>query len=88
MHRQSKGWQGRLRELWRDEDATTALEYALALALVAVSSIVAYQILGRSTAESAAGSNLRLGQAGDDPGLHHGGYGPPSANSGGGGGPL
>ncbi len=38
-----------LRQLWSDEDATTTLEYALLLLLVALSGFVAWQALGRAT---------------------------------------
>jgi Flp pilus assembly pilin Flp len=42
--------------LFADEDAVTTLEYALALALVAVAAIFAYQEFGLSTRDLAADS--------------------------------
>ncbi len=45
-----------LRGLWADEDATTGLEYAPLLALVALSSLVAWQSMGQTVADSADGS--------------------------------
>ncbi len=44
---------GPMRGLWDDERATTTLEHALELALVAVSALVSYQALGRVAADSA-----------------------------------
>jgi len=75
----------RLGNLWRDETATTALEYALALALVALSAFVVYQAFGLSTAGSAADSGQRLGnlqQSGDVIGGHDGPPGPTSGDGG------
>ncbi len=45
-----------LRGLWADEDGTTGLEYALLLALVALSSLVAWQSMGQTVSDSADGS--------------------------------
>ncbi len=47
-------------ELFRDESATSTVEYALILTLVAVAVIVAYQRFGASTAEIADGSTRQL----------------------------
>ena len=51
---------GYLRRLWRDEEATTTLEYALALALVSLTAFVSYEAFGRATAASASDSGQRL----------------------------
>jgi len=86
MARHSAGNPGAsLRDLWRDESATTALEYALALALLVLSAFVVYQAFGLSTAESAANSGQRLDNlqpSGDIIGGHDG---PPAPSSGNGG---
>ena len=74
-----------LRDLWRDETATTALEYALALALVALSAFVVYQAFGLSTADSAADSGQRLDHLQQGGGFHGGHDGPPGPTSGNGG---
>ncbi|MEA3401356.1 MAG: Flp family type IVb pilin [Armatimonadota bacterium] len=46
-----------LQELWTDETALTTVEYALLLLLVAVSGIVAWQALGRTTDSSVNDTN-------------------------------
>ncbi len=74
-----------LRKLWRDEVATTALEYALALALVALSAFVVYQAFGLSTAESASNSSQQLDDLSHTDSVIGGHDGPPSATSGNGG---
>jgi len=38
---------------WRDEDATTSLEYALMLAVIAVSAALGYQHLGLTVSDGA-----------------------------------
>lgn len=45
---------------WWDQTGTTTLEYALLLALVTVTSLASYQALGRSTTQSAGGSNQEI----------------------------
>ena len=40
-------------QLWSDEDGLTSLEYALLLALVAMSALASWEVLGRSTADGA-----------------------------------
>ena len=47
------------KQLWRDEDALTTVEYALLLALVAIAAITAWTTLGgrvSTTVSSATGS--------------------------------
>ena len=48
---------GPLRRFWRDEDATTSLEYALMLAFVALSAVAGYQALGGSVADGVGARN-------------------------------
>lgn len=50
-----------LQHLWRDEAATTSLEYALMLALVGLSAVAGYQSLGDTIAHGA-----QTGQEGVD----------------------
>ncbi len=38
---------------WRDEDATTSLEYALMLAVISASAVLAYQHLGLAVSDGA-----------------------------------
>lgn len=45
-----------MRELWKDEEGLTTVEYALLLALVVVAGIAAWQGLG-STVENAVNSS-------------------------------
>ena len=45
-----------LTSLWDDEDGTTMLEYSLLLALVALTSLVAWHDTGRVVADSAHNS--------------------------------
>ncbi len=70
-----------LRDLWRDETATTALEYALALALVALSAFVIYQAFGLSTADSAAHSGQQLDDLQQGGNVIGGQDGPPAPTS-------
>ena len=44
-----------LSTLWRDEDATTSLEYALMLAVITASAIAGYQRLGMAVSDGATG---------------------------------
>ncbi|MFW5867452.1 MAG: Flp family type IVb pilin [Armatimonadota bacterium] len=56
-------WKNDLIELLRDESATTALEYMIVLALVAVVVILAYQRLGLSTTGLTHDSTQRMPRA-------------------------
>ena len=56
-----------LAELIADESATTTLEYALVLALVAVACILAYQRFGATTSNLASDSTQQLPGGGDGP---------------------
>lgn len=58
----------RLRDLWTDERATTTLEYAVCLALIAVSVIACLHALGRVASGTAAvGSNALERVSGSEP---------------------
>jgi Flp pilus assembly pilin Flp len=49
-----------LLELIRDEEAATALEYALGLALIVLAAVLAYQNFGRDTSDLATRSTQQL----------------------------
>ncbi len=66
-----------LRQLWSDEDATTTLEYALLLLLVALSGLVAWQALGRSTESNVDVTSTQW----PDPGSTGGGMHPPGGGA-------
>jgi Flp pilus assembly pilin Flp len=46
------------RRFWRDEAATTSLEYALVVALVSLSAIAGYQVLGASVGAGAGSEGI------------------------------
>jgi len=53
-----------MRELWKDEEGLTTVEYALLLALVVVAGIAAWQGLGttvKTTVNSSAGTIANAG---------------------------
>ncbi len=58
--------------VWADEDGTTGLEYALLLALVSMSSLVAWQSMGQTVANSADGSVMEMQPATTATGLNSG----------------
>lgn len=70
------------RRAWRDEVATTTLEYALLLALVALTSVATYQILGQSTADSTLTANQRMTTIEQPASSHDRGDGAPAAPTG------
>jgi Flp pilus assembly pilin Flp len=49
-----------LRELWKDEEALTTVEYALLLALVAIAAIAAWTLLGQRVNTSVTRVNNSL----------------------------
>lgn len=59
-----RGGFGAIRSFWRDEDATTSLEYALMLALVGLSAVVGYQALGGSVGDSVCAGHESVSAAG------------------------
>jgi len=75
----TRGW---ARGSWRDQVGTTTLEYALLLALVALTSLASYRALGLSTAESTRGVNQQITTV-DQPqtSVTNGGTGAPAAPS-------
>gem|GEM_PF-4688952 len=50
--------------LWKDESATTALEYALMIALIVMSVVAGYRSIGLIIADEAAAGTDGIGNAG------------------------
>jgi len=52
-----------MRELWKDEEGLTTVEYALLLALVVVAGIAAWQGLGNTVNSTVSNSSTALSNA-------------------------
>lgn len=52
-----------MRELWKDEEGLTTVEYALLLALVVVAGIAAWQGLGSTVQDTVADTSGTIGDA-------------------------
>jgi Flp pilus assembly pilin Flp len=73
-----KRWSDGMAAFWRDEAATTTLEYALLLALVTLSAVAGYRSLGNSVGDGVGEGQKGVASAGS-PGVggpgETGGYG-------------